>query len=133
MATLPTGSLYSFVGDTMDITQPSMWSRRIVRLILSLNFVLFVLFVVPQGHHWVDRVFLALRSIHLEDAVGRSMQVWIVASTIIATALFIRMVWKNHRATVPITSVRFEGILLLTWWFLLVGLCAYGFMLGMAG
>jgi hypothetical protein len=61
------------------------------------------------------------------------MQVWIVASTIIATALFIRMVWKNHRATVPITSVRFEGILLLTWWFLLVGLCAYGFMLGMAG
>jgi hypothetical protein len=133
MATVPTRSYTLVDGDAMEIANSLMCSRRIVRLIPYLNFVLFLLFVVPISHHWVDRAFLALRSLHLEDAFGRSMQVWIIASTVIATALFMRMVWKNHRATVPVTSVQFEGILLLVWWLLLVGLSAYAFALGMGG
>jgi predicted membrane protein len=61
------------------------------------------------------------------------MQVWIVASTILATVLFGLVVWKNRRAASPIRSIRLDGILLLTWWIALLGVCAYGSMLGMGG
>jgi len=117
----------------MDAAHRSMCSRSIIRASLYANFFLFALFVVPITHHWVDQGFLALRAINLEDAVGRSMQGWIVASTIVATALFGRMVRKNRRATLPVTSLRSEGMLLLAWWLMLLGACAYGFMLGLGG
>jgi hypothetical protein len=113
----------------MDVAHP----RVFVRAILYANFFLFALFVMPITHHWIDHGFLALKSINLEEVVGRSMQVWIVASTIIATVLFGVMLWKYRRSALPITAVRFEGILLLTWWLTLLGFLAYGFMLGMGG
>jgi|SRR5579859_634100 len=117
----------------MDAASPAMCSRAIVRAVLYANFFLFALFVIPTTHHWVDRGFLAMRSLHLEDAVGRSLQVWIVVSTILATVLYGRAVWKNRRAAAPICSTRFDGILLLGWWIALLGVCAYGFMLGTGG
>jgi hypothetical protein len=117
----------------MDATFPGTCARAVIRAILYANFFLFALFVIPTMHHWVDRGFLAMRSIHFEDAVGRSMQVWIVASTILATVLFALFVWKNRGAASPIRSIRFDGILLLTWWIALLGMCAYGYMLGMGG
>jgi hypothetical protein len=40
------------------------------------------------------------------------MQVWIAASTIIATVLFGLIFRKNRRAAMP----NFGGILLLAWW-----------------
>jgi hypothetical protein len=116
----------------MDAAYPTP-SRAIVRTILYANFFLFALFVIPTTHHWVDRGFLVLKAIHLEDAVGRSMQLWIVASTIIATVLFGLGIRKNRRAEGPTRSMRFDGILLLAWWVALLGVCAYGFMLGMGG
>ena len=81
----------------------------------------------------VDQGFLALRSINMEDVVGRSLQVWLVASTIIATALFGVVGWKNRRATLPAGSIKFEGILLLSWWIIVVGASVYGFALGIGG
>ena len=71
------------------------YSRNIVRAILYANLFLFALFVIPTTHQWVDRGFLALRSINMEDVVGRSLQGWLVASTIIASALFGLIAWKN--------------------------------------
>jgi hypothetical protein len=117
----------------MDTAHPAMYSRSIVRSILYANFFLFALFVIPLTHHWVDQGFLALRSINMQDVVGRSLQVWLVASTMIATALFGLVGWKNRRATLPAGSLKFEGILLLSWWIIVVGACVYGFALGMGG
>jgi hypothetical protein len=117
----------------MDAAHPPLRSRAFLRAILYANFFLFALFVIPATHHWVDRGFFMLRSVNLEDAVGRSMQVWIVGSTLIATVLFGMILWKNRQAAVPIGSSRREGILLLTWWVVLLGACAYGFMIGMGG
>src|SRR5579885_1150531 len=98
----------------MDAAHPPLRSRAFLRGILYGNFFLFALFVIPATHHWVDRGFLILRSVNLEDAVGRSMQVWIVGSTIIATVMFGVILWKNRQAALPIGSSRREGILLLT-------------------
>lgn len=111
-------------------------SRKTMRLILLINFLLFGLFVVPVTNHWIDKGLWALRSINLEDPVGWSLQIWLVGSTLVATALFGRMLWKKRRVTsaeVPSASLRFEGILLLAWWLVVLGASAYGFMLGMGG
>ena len=50
----------------------------------------------------------------MEDVVGRSLQVWLVASTIIATALFGLVGWKNRRATLPAGSIKFPAGILRT-------------------
>jgi hypothetical protein len=69
----------------------------------------------------------------MEGVVGRSLQVWLVASTIIATALFSLVGWKNRRDTLPARSLKFDGFLLLSWWMIVIGACVYGFALGMGG
>jgi hypothetical protein len=117
----------------MDAAHPAMCSRAVLRAILYANFLLLLLFVMPVTHRWVDHGFSALRSVNLEDLVGRSMQVWIVGSTIIATTLFGLAFWKNRQSGQPTRSLQFDGILLFTWWVALLAACAYGFMLGMGG
>lgn len=117
----------------MDTEYAAICSRTIVRTILCANLFLFALFVIPPTHHWVDRGFLTLRSMNMEDFVGRSLQAWLLGSTVVATALLGLAAWKNRRATLPAKSLKLEGILLLSWWIIVVGACAYGFMLGMGG
>jgi hypothetical protein len=111
-------------------------SRGAMRIILLINFTLLGLFVIPPAHRWVDRLFLAMRAIHSEQLAGRSLQIWILGSTVLATALFGWMVWKQRKAMfagISSPQLSFEGILLLPWWVVLLGICAYGFALGMGG
>jgi hypothetical protein len=92
--------------------------------------------VVPAAHRLIDRGFLALRTYHLEDPVGWLLQVWLIGSTLLVTALLLRMLWQKRRATsskVPTIPLRLEGMLVAVWWLVLLGACAYGFMLGMGG
>lgn len=111
-------------------------SRKAIRVMMLLNFVFFVLFVIPVTHRLMDKGFVVLRAIHLEDPVGWSLQVWLIGSTVVATALFAWMLWKKRRAVssgISTSPIMFEGVLLLVWWVVLVGACGYGFMLGMGG
>jgi len=111
-------------------------SRKAVRSITFFNLLVFVLFVIPPAHRWVDRGFLALRSIHLEEPVGYSLEIWLIGSTLAATALLARMIWQRRRAMsegFPSVSMRLEKTLVAAWWLAALGACAYGFMLGMGG
>ena len=117
----------------MDMEHFAICSRSVVRAILYANFFLFALFVMPATNHWLNQGFVALRSINMEDVAGRSLQVWLVASTIVATALFGLIGWKSRRALMPATSLKFDGILLISWWIIVIGACIYGFALGMGG
>ena len=127
------GQLYSYAVVVTGTAHPATYPRAIIRAILCVNFFLLALFVIPTTHHLVDRGFVALRRANLEDTVGGSIQVWIPASTFIATGLFGLVSWKNRRAALPFSLIRSEGILLLAWWVALLGWGAYGFMLGMGG
>jgi hypothetical protein len=105
-------------------------------LITLFNFFVFVLFVIPPAHRWVDRGFLALRSVHFEETVGYSLEIWLVGSTLAATALLARMIWQTRRTTsagLPSISLRLEKSLVAVWWLVALGACAYGFMLGIGG
>jgi hypothetical protein len=115
----------------------SAWSvrkgARLIRILIGVNFVLMLALIGPGRSHELD---LVLRRIGLEDLIGRSLQVWIVGSTILTTALFAGIAWKKRRmkpSETPLPRIRVEGMLLLAWWVTLLGLLAYGFMLGMGG
>jgi hypothetical protein len=111
-------------------------SQKAVRSITLLNLPLFVLFVIPPAHRWVDRGFLALRSSHLEEPVGYSLEIWLVGSTLVATALLARMIWQKRKTTsagLPSVSLTPEKILVAGWWLAVLLACSYGFMLGIGG
>jgi len=95
-----------------------------------------VLFILPTTRRWIDRGFLALKAINLEDPVGWSLQVWLVGSTLVATVLLGTMFWRKQRAVavgLPSEPLRLEGILVAAWWLIVIGASAYAFMLGMGG
>jgi hypothetical protein len=111
-------------------------SRKAIRSITFLNFLIFALYVIPPAHRWVDRGFLALRSIHFEEPVGYSLYIWLVGSTLAATVLLAWMIFRTRRTTsvgLPSASLRLETTLVAAWWLAALGACAYGFMLGMGG
>lgn len=115
-----------------DSTRANRRGPLLIRIILIVNFLILLAMVGPGRSRELD---LALRRAGIEDLIGRSMQVWIVGSTIFTTALFARIQWKRKRAPLgaPAAKVRVEGSLLLLWWLALIALMAYGFMLGMGG
>ncbi|PYY12397.1 MAG: hypothetical protein DMG69_01310 [Acidobacteria bacterium] len=103
----------------------------LLRVLIGINFAILLIMISPVG---TSREFYkATRNSAFADEVFRSIQVWVVASTLIATILFGRILWKLRRAALAIAAVRFEAILLLAWWLTLLLLGAYGFMLGMGG
>ena len=111
-------------------------SSKAIRTIAFINFLLVGLFVVPITHRLVDRFLRALQRIKLENLIGRSLQVWIVGSTFLATALFARNAIKSRWAADregSSKSSRLDGVLLLAWWLTVMCFIAYGFMLGMGG
>ena len=116
--------------------QTSSGPRKAIRLITFFNFFVAALFVIPPAHRWVDRGFLALRSVHFEEPVGLSLQIWLPVSTLVATVLLVRMIWQRRRSTaagLPSGSLRLETALVAAWWVVVFGACAYGFVLGMGG
>jgi hypothetical protein len=111
-------------------------SRKAIRSMMWVNFALFLLFVVPFTNHSINRGLWALRSINLEEPVGRSLQIWVVGSTLVATVLLVRMFWQRRRTISgrgASISLKLETILVAAWWAIVLGSCAYGFMLGMGG
>lgn len=115
-----------------DSVWPIRRGPKLIRIALIVNFFVLLALIGPGMSHELD---LALRRAGVEDLIGRSLQVWIVGSTMFTTALFASILRKKKRtppgALAP--KLKFEGALLLAWWIALVGLLAYGFMLGMGG
>lgn len=109
-------------------------SSRALRLILLINFLLVAAWLGPLGS---ERLYRALRSAGLAGTEVLLEQVWVVASTLTATALFIREIIGRSRRKASgeraSKSLAIDGVLLFVWWATLLGICGYAFMLGMAG
>jgi hypothetical protein len=120
----------------MNIADHPIWTIRtgpkVIRIALVANFLILIALVGLGQSRELDH---ALRRAGVEDLIGRSLQVWIVGSTILSTVLFASILWKKKKmaTSVPGPELKFEGALLMIWWIVLVGLLAYGFMLGMGG
>jgi hypothetical protein len=116
--------------------EPVSCVTKMIRFIVGINFILFVAFVVPFTHHRIDWGLRALKSMNMGNLVGRSLQIWLVASTLVATILFGIALWRRRRALVAgfaAEQLLLETILITSWWLLVLGACAYAYMLGMGG
>jgi hypothetical protein len=107
------------------------WDANLLKILIAINFVILLVLISPVGTS--HEFYKAHRESALLEAVLRPVQVWVVTSTIIATALFAFMLRKTHRAALPVRSVQFDGILLFAWWLTLLALGAYAYMMGMGG
>ena len=115
-----------------DLGQGIRTKARLVRILLLINFAVLLALLGPGRSHELD---VALRRMELENLIGRFIQVWLVGSTLLASALFVVIVW-TRRKTEPagtLPQIKFEAVLLLAWSVILLGLMAYGFMFGMGG
>ncbi len=103
--------------------------RMIVRVTTLLDFFLALLIVVPVAHRSVDRGLHALRGLGLEDLVGWAIPIWILGSTILATLLYVWILWRQPKV---LSSARLslEGKLIIAWWITLSTLVIYGYSLG---
>lgn len=117
------------------MTNSGMLARtcaRLIRVLTIANFSVMLLLIGLGRSHELD---LALRRLGLEDVIGRSLQVWFVGATLLATTLFVGVLWKKSRLGPSDTQLRIktEAILLSAWWLTLLALLAFGYMLGMGG
>jgi hypothetical protein len=111
------------------------WARRnAIRIVLLINFLLLVAWFGPLNN---QKVYQALRDWGVLDAEVLAEQIWIVFSTLFATGFFFwRLVGRQKTSPTATTvghSPVVDGVLLFAWWIALLGICAYAFMLGMAG
>jgi hypothetical protein len=115
-------------------TTQAAGSSKALRLILLINFLLVAAWFGPLGS---ERLYRALRSTGLASTEVLLEQVWVIASTLAATALFLReFIGRSRRKAggerAP-RSLAVDAVLLLVWWATLLGICGYAFVLGMAG
>jgi hypothetical protein len=90
----------------MDTANSYSIGRRdanLLRVLIAINFVILLVLISPVG---TSREFYkAIRNSASANAVFRSIQVWVVASTIIATALFGLMLWKISSTAHNVSAV----------------------------
>ncbi|HET9180463.1 MAG TPA: hypothetical protein VFQ24_19090 [Terriglobia bacterium] len=114
--------------------RPSGWSAARVIVIVDFLLVTLALLLDRLGGREIDS---ALRRAGLDNFVAACLQMWFVASTVAATGFFAWAVHKGRRAGAVSDrisrSLVIDGALLLAWWLVALGACAYAFMLGMAG
>jgi hypothetical protein len=109
--------------------KPLAGSRKAIRIISAINFSFLVLVIIPFTNHWMNRGLRALRGYNLEKPVGRSLQVWLVGSTLLATCLLGFTLWRSRK--IAARGLGIEVIMVVSWWLIVLGACAYGYMLGM--
>ncbi len=108
-------------------------SPKAIRAIVLTNFILVAICVVPATRNIMEQVFRALEPYPF---LPWFFDFWIVASTLVATGLFLRGTLKKSTSTAsagtrkPLVS---DGQLLFSWWMTLLAICFYAFMLGRSG
>jgi hypothetical protein len=117
------------VVSTADSPLHTGWQRKLFRVLLVVNCVLLLLMIGPGSSRSLYR---ALKQIGIDWIIGGAFQFWFIAATLIATALFARMLCSKPNPTRP-KLTRLDVALFLIWWMLVAALCVYGFSMGMGG
>ena len=102
------------------------------RVPIIINFVLLVLLIGPGNSR---KLYQALGGAGLANLIILAIQLWVVGATLFATALFVWRQFKksNPETKQPAKGTKQDGVLLLTWWIVLILACLYAFNMGMGG
>jgi len=97
-----------------------------------INFVLFLLLISPAGRN--RELYKSMREAGFSAVIATALQLWVVGTTLFATAFFFRRMKKlDGVAGQALKNPPLDGVLLLAWWIVLVVACLYAFMMGMGG
>jgi hypothetical protein len=109
----------------------------LMRMITLINFLILGLIVWPLSAKTEHRILDLLRRTGASDLLSGGLRLWVVGSTILATALLVRRIVKRFRGVLQPRDTQkdlaVDAVLLGFWWTVLLVMCAYAFMLGMAG
>jgi len=103
---------------------------RLARGLLITNFVLLLALIGPGSSH---SLYLTERRLGVAHIIVRFLQVWFIASTILATVLFIQVLASKSAVPQRPRPTRLDWSLLLGWWTVLALCCIFVFMMGMGG
>jgi hypothetical protein len=105
-----------------------------VRLIIAANALLFV---AVSGAYVFTPLPDALKAVALEETFSRIVTVIYFALTLAAAVIWLAEVARRARGIDKMgrttAAIAIDGAILALWSMFLVGLCLYGFMLGMGG
>ena len=114
----------------MSIEDPKQASRKRttwVTAVVLINVAFLAVLFLPWNRSW----YVALRRRGLAGSVILAFQLWVVGSTLFATACF---VWRRAKETrFSYNANPFDGMFLAAWWIALVLLCLYAGAMGAGG
>lgn len=108
-------------------------AANLVRVLIAMNFVLFLLLIGPAGRN--RELYKAIREAGFAPLITTALPLWVAGTTLFVTALFFWRVIKKSDGVRGQTSKNgtLDGVLLLVWWIVLIVACLYAFMMGMGG
>ena len=106
-------------------------SRRIRAILGADAFLLAAI----SGVYVVDPLYNRLKGAGLADIISWVTLLIVFGSTLFATIVFLQGALRKPSAAVVGTrrAMISDGVLLLSWWVVLSGLCIYGYLLGLGG
>jgi len=114
-----------------ELKSPARRSVQLLRILLVINFVLLLALIGPGNSR---ELYLAERKMGLAQIITQSLQLWFVGSTVVVTALFIRLsVLRSKMLLVSQSPTKLDWALFLSWWFVVAICCMLAFIMGMGG
>jgi hypothetical protein len=111
-------------------------SQKLIRVVAVANFSICAVTFVTPARQLMDRGFNALKAVNLDRPVGRSLQFWLVGSTLLLPILLGLAVWRAKKA-MPAEgvweSVKVEATMVGAWWAIVVLSVLYFGSLGAGG
>jgi len=104
--------------------------RNLVRTILITNFLLLFLLVGPGNSR---QLYLVENRLGIAHVIVFSFQFWLIASTILATVMFVRILSSRSEAWRTQRPTKLDWTLFLSWLLLVAIFCSFAFMTGMGG
>ncbi len=116
-----------------NYSRPSRASQ-VTRVVILVNLLLVLVLFGPITHGVAERAFRTLGSYPI---LPWTPDLWVVASTFLASVLFAYELFKMSRSAAGSESTKarvvVDGVLLGAWWLVLVAICVYAFALGHGG
>jgi hypothetical protein len=113
-----------------DLKSSAARGTQLIRVLLMINFALLLALIGPGNNR---RLYLAGRRMGIAHIVTHSLQFWFIGSTVVVTALFIRILLSTPKALRTSSPTKLDWALFLSWWFVVALCCMFAFMMGMGG
>ena len=103
---------------------------KLVRVLLASNFVVLLALIGPGSSH---ELYVKMRRVGVAHIIVGAVQIWVVAATMLATILFIMMLFSRREEFPPRRPTKLDWALFLGWWIVIALCCMYAFMMGLGG